>query len=222
MRTTSPRCTPLLIARTSTAERASAQRLRAAVRARVAQCKSADNIARQLDAAAADMAKMAMDYADLGEQLQVGAAAARQARGTCYVSFLRGRFFVLFLFPRRSCQRSSACSCKCFAGTWCRSSTRLACRCRGPSRRVTVLRARVDQQHPTPPPLCPHPPLHPSAPTHPPTPLPPPTPPPLPLFSLLQWDTTVRSMLKEKISRESAAAAAKYVSPFPLCIFVTL
>ncbi len=47
--------------------------------------RKCNNFLRQLESAASDMARMSMDYADLGEQLQVGqrkrrAAAAVRAR----------------------------------------------------------------------------------------------------------------------------------------------
>ena len=47
---------------------------------------------RQLESAASDMARMAMDFADLGEQLQVGAGlGAAVAIKTCE-NFARSRF----------------------------------------------------------------------------------------------------------------------------------
>jgi hypothetical protein len=134
-----------------------------------------DNIARQLDAAAADMAKMAMDYADLGEQLQVGAAAARQARGTRARHLLRFFFFAgafLFSLPPAQLSKIERMQLQVLCGDVVQEFNAASVQVRGPSRRVTVLRASVDQQRPTPPPLCPHPPPHPSAPTHPPTPSP--------------------------------------------------
>ena len=109
MRTTSLPCTLLSLARTSTA-RSPASQLPLPLVARHA-VQKCDNIARQLETAAADMAKMAMDYADLGEQLQVGAAAAvkrMRTRALIVLRFFFARFFGFISLPAAVKDRAHA------------------------------------------------------------------------------------------------------------------